>query len=285
MCVVVNGQVIADKNGFAQIPFGTEYHLRFRNKNNRRAVVKFFIDGEEVSGNGYIIPANDFIEIKRHNDKDRAFKFVDLDSAEATDAGKNGSNDDKTKGTIEARFYLEKEYSQLVKKPMIPWVVGDGPSAHPWKKTGPYPYPTSPYWMKSDDCQDREEQPLVHYSASVGPQDSLKSDDTKKTVGLCSFNSTIDSTVHDANRNVTRSISRQIKDGCTVEGYTTGQSFGTAYISLEDDYCVCRLHLQGYAVEEKVFTHEPQESKYCENCGAKKGKKTAKFCSNCGTKF
>ncbi len=263
MCVVVNGQVIADKNGFAQIPFGTEYYLRFRNKNNRRAVVKFFIDGEEVSGNGYIIPANDFIEIKRHNDKDRAFRFVDLDSAEATDAGKNGPNEDKTKGTIEARFYLEKKYYQSpVKKPMMPWT-------DPWKSPPVYPHWHDPIWMK--DGEQPREINVTYNSSCVGPQVDLSvTHDTNKTIGLCSFGG--------------HKLTRQIKDGCTVEGYTTGQSFGTEFISLEDDYCVCRLHLQGYVAEEKVFTHESQENKYCENCGAKR-KKTANFCSSCGVKF
>ena len=47
MCVLVNGKPVEElANGEVQIPFNTEYVLRFRNKNDRRAVVKFWIDGE-----------------------------------------------------------------------------------------------------------------------------------------------------------------------------------------------------------------------------------------------
>lgn len=89
VCVLVNGQPAKERaDGVVPIPFGSEYVLRFRNKNNRRAVVKFTIDGENVSGNGYIVPAHSAIDIKRHSEVDRAFKFVDLESGEAIDYGK-----------------------------------------------------------------------------------------------------------------------------------------------------------------------------------------------------
>lgn len=273
MCVIVNGQVIPDKNGFAQIPFGTEYCLRFRNKNDRRAVVKFFIDGENVSGPGYIIPANDYVDVARHNDKDRAFKFVDLDSPEATDAGKNGDNEDKTKGTIEARFYLEKEVKLSEYLPSYP--------KYPVKKSGPWLPPwNQPIWMIGGH---RDEQTHVTYSGtdaaiynSLGFGGECKLRDGEPSVSLQS--------IKPQGRGLLSS--KQVQDGCTVEGNTTGQSFSSSYINLEDDYCVCRLHLQGFVSEEKVFTHEqPQEKVYCENCGAKRGKKKAKFCSNCGTKL
>jgi hypothetical protein len=106
--VLINGNVQKElANGIVPIPFNSIYSLRFRNKNDRRAVVKFTIDGEDVSGNGYIIPANSAIDIHRHWAKDAQFKFVDLNSAEAVDFGKNGPEGNK--GIIQARFHLEKE--------------------------------------------------------------------------------------------------------------------------------------------------------------------------------
>lgn len=109
--VLVNGQVMPEQGNVVAIPFGSEYSLRFRNKNNRRAVVKFTIDGEEASDGGYIIAAygqrGDVIDIKRFAAKDVAFRFAAVDSPAATDFGKNGP-DDGTKGLIEAKFYLEK---------------------------------------------------------------------------------------------------------------------------------------------------------------------------------
>lgn len=110
LCVLLNGKPQKElANGQVKLPFDTEYALRLRNRNNRRAVVMIYIDGENVSGGGYVVNANDYVDIKRHENVDRAFKFVSLDSEDAIDYGKNGPNDDKVKGTIEARFYLEKE--------------------------------------------------------------------------------------------------------------------------------------------------------------------------------
>lgn len=109
MSLLVNGIPQNElANGTVVIPFNTEYSLRFRNKNNVRAKVEFFIDGENCSDNGYVINANSVIDIKRHAKKDVGFKFVGLNSPEAIDQGKNGDNLNKIKGLIEARFYLEK---------------------------------------------------------------------------------------------------------------------------------------------------------------------------------
>jgi len=53
MCVLHHGHPLKElANGMVSLPFGAEYALRLRNKNNRRAVVKLFIDGENVSGGG-----------------------------------------------------------------------------------------------------------------------------------------------------------------------------------------------------------------------------------------
>lgn len=95
-------------DGIVPLPFGSEYALRLRNKHDRRALIKLFIDGEEVSGGGYIVPRKDKVDIFRPVDKDAAFKFVSLDSSDAADFGKS-DNKDRKKGLIEARFYLEKE--------------------------------------------------------------------------------------------------------------------------------------------------------------------------------
>ena len=93
MCLIVDGVVQKElTNNTVKIPFGTEYTLRFRNKNNRRSVVKFKIDGEDASGNGYVISPNGHVDIKRYAHKDCAFKFVSVDSEEAIDYGKNNSN-------------------------------------------------------------------------------------------------------------------------------------------------------------------------------------------------
>src|SRR4051812_30001008 len=93
MNVLLDGHFIQEKaNGSVPIPFGSEYSIKIRNKNNRRAVVRFSIDGENVSGDGYVIQSNHFLDIERHQSNPSKFRFVSLDSDEAYDFGKNGPN-------------------------------------------------------------------------------------------------------------------------------------------------------------------------------------------------
>ena len=109
MCVLINGTPQKElANGTVQLPFGSEYSLRFRNKNNRRAVVKLYIDGENVSGEGFVVEANSYSDIERPSDIDRAFKFVDLDSPDAVEHGKNGPNNDQSEGNYRGTFLPRK---------------------------------------------------------------------------------------------------------------------------------------------------------------------------------
>lgn len=108
MTVLLGGQVQPERpDGVVLVPFGAEYSLRFRNKHDRRAVVRFTIDGEEASGGGYVIPARSAVDIRRYFHRDAAFRFVDLNSPEAADFGKS-DNLAGDKGVIEARFFLER---------------------------------------------------------------------------------------------------------------------------------------------------------------------------------
>lgn len=218
MCVLVNGTPQSElANGTVLLPFNTEYVLRFRNKNNRRAVVKIAIDGENVSENGFIVPANDFVDIKRPANKDAAFKFVSLDSADAIDHGKNGPNPEKIKGTIEARFYLEKERRVSLHDVYI------------------QQYPD---WAKSNTVYGKS--PLRTYQPSVfGVARCLSGPCSKDqpAVGESNF----------------KTCSTPIpKDGCTVEGTTTGQNFSTTHIECEDTCTTLKIFLQGLTKAIKV---------------------------------
>ena len=133
LSVICDGQIVKElDNGQVNIPFGSEYTLRLRNRNNRRALAKISIDGENVSGGGIIIAANSFVDIERSVDVARKFKFVALDSAEAQDYGKNGPNPNKTKGTITVDFALEYE------RPIF-WTPSPGVQTH---RDYPYIYST-----------------------------------------------------------------------------------------------------------------------------------------------
>jgi hypothetical protein len=236
-------------NGTVSLPFGTEYALRFRNKNNRRAVVKIYIDGENVSGGGYVVRANDYVDIKRHHDIDRAFKFVSLDSPDAVDHGKNGPNPDKVKGTIEARFYLEKERPQVIyrdvhhhhhhdhhyPKPRPPWT----PYKDPW---------ITPQWVSNDTYgSNSPDNYKAEFTCSAGEPISypISSKSLGAGASCCSRGMTNEPTV-DMQQSLNFADQSKLQDGCTVEGYSTGQNFYTTTVDTEDECTVLKLFLQGH---------------------------------------
>lgn len=307
MCVLYRGEVQKEKaNGTVTLPFGAEYSLRFRNKNPRRAVVKIYIDGENVSGPGYVVNANDYVDIKRHHDKDRSFKFVSLDSPDAYEHGKNGPNDDKVKGTIEARFYLEKETPP---KPIYLPVIQDHHHHHHHHDHDYWPPLKNPYqpnpWYDSTPRYTCGGSGYQAKGSSMGMSYNACSDGGGGTQGSAmprSLNKTtcdtgsISCSMGNSQPVFGISESLSLQDGCTVEGAASGQRFGTTYIDTEETYTSLKLFLQGYQPEvqtvetnegpKEVVQNDPnQDTKYCPDCGAKVAKKTAKFCHNCGSKL
>ncbi len=223
LCVLVNGNIVKEQSdGSVCIPFGSEYTVRLRNKNNRRVLVVLYIDGENVSEGGFIVNANDYVDIKRPVNVDRAFKFVSLQSADAQDFGKNGPSTSVT-GKIEARFYFEKE--PYVKK----------------YTTVPLPYTYEKPWVS---------QPILKWSSST--KSSLTSElqnsqitNDADTCGLYSGEIKLCDTTSIPPQNdcclqsfgfsgqLHSSSVQGFSDGCTVEGSETGQNFATTVFCAE----------------------------------------------------
>lgn len=269
VCVLVDGKPQKErKDGIVLVPYGAEYALRFRNKHGRRAVVKFTIDGEDVSGPGYIVPAHGAIDIQRHHIKDATFKFVSIDSPEAVDHGKN-DNSDGSKGVVEAKFFLETE----VKLPVehhhhhhYPPTIINPPN--PWKPYKPYP----PVWYGStDDKWPNLSNPRsnLSYNASCGGGKSSCSG---------SYGASACSGPNVAFGGAPNLGSLNFGDGCTVEGDASGQMFGQSWINLETDFVAIRVVLKG--VDAPV--HKVVNEEYCTGCGAKRLRKADRFCGACG---
>lgn len=251
MSVILNGEPQHElANGVVKLPFGAEYTLRFRNKNNKRAMVTFTIDGENVSGNGYIIDANSYVDIKRHWDKDVAFKFVSLNSSEAVDFGKNGPNEDKVKGLVEAKFYLEKERQWVP----APQVVEHHHHHHHHPRPRPEPYPwyyPKPIWMNTTRSLCKTGPGGQSASSSCEMTNSV----TRGASGmakLASFQneaapSSMEASFSADAGNTPLSLGNMaLKDGCTVEGDVTGQKFHTVSFEAETDYVSVKIFLQGF---------------------------------------
>lgn len=95
-------------NGVVPIPFGAEYSIRLRNKNNRRAVAVVFVDNQNVSEEGIVVPANSHVDIHGEVNKHVKFKFVSSNSYEAVQSGKSGATDGSN-GVVRVEWRLEKE--------------------------------------------------------------------------------------------------------------------------------------------------------------------------------
>ncbi len=108
IAIVCQGKISQEsKDGIVAIPFMSEYAIRLRNKNNRRAVAFVRVDDEPV-GN-IVVNANSFVDLECPVDTRKNFKFVSADSGEAVDFGKNNKTDGSN-GVIRVEWKLEREY-------------------------------------------------------------------------------------------------------------------------------------------------------------------------------
>jgi len=114
VAIKVGDRFVEEKgSGNFVVPFSSEYSVRLKNRNSRKAVARIYIDGEEVNKLGsFILDANSTLDLERFVDKLDAgnkFRFVPLSNSDVKDKN-NGEN-----GIIEARFQLVKP----VEKPII----------------------------------------------------------------------------------------------------------------------------------------------------------------------
>jgi hypothetical protein len=328
MVVMHDGHPLKERaDGTVHIPFGAEYSLRFKNKHNRRALVKFFIDGENVSGNGYIMGAygskDDTIEIERRSECPAKFKFVALDSEDAQLEGKDGPNIDGSKGVIEARFSLEKQQRQPLRPTRPRKVRGIQPQPYPYPVpypmpapyVAPSPSPYQPYWGTTYTDNTLNDGHKT-WCGPVGNSGTLRSNSldagqmkccsvSPPAAPTCSFSApvSLESTpvkigeqdlsfmpppplVEPPPAVPTPTAEPVVKEGVTVDGSFSSQTFRTVPFEAEDNYVTLRLVLRGYQATNATPSLTPGvEVDYCTNCGQKKGRKADRFCGKCGHKF
>lgn len=236
MCVLVNGQIVRETdNGEIHLIPGTEYTIRLRNKNNRRAVAKVSIDGENISDGGFVVDAQSFIDVERTVEKAVKFKFVELDSADAQDFGKDRNNVDGEMGVISATFYLEKLppviSNTLVKKRPSPFYDQLNPN-------------NKDYWVKplarglNNVYGDLENNSMrLTAQSKVGPNSNINFE----TYDWC----------------------ETTDPGCTVEGGYSEQKFKTVSIDTENIGYSIRLFLKAIS-NSRLEALREAEVKYTE---------------------
>lgn len=246
LCITQNNVPQAESsNGLVEIPFNSEYTIRCRNKHDVQAVVEIWVDGEKISGNGFIIPPKSFIDIERPLDNNHKFKFVDVDNPDAIDHGKNHVAK-SLQGLIRARFYLEDNSVKTVPDtiPMptpvpypvpMPYPVPYPRPYNPWKRRI---YPEQPWYP--DDWSYRG--PFVHSTYGISTSDVV--------------NSQILS-VSDVDVNIMSSLS-----GITVEGEISDQNFGTQSVNYNQlQYTELSLRIVGKSINETKEVKTPSVSK------------------------
>jgi hypothetical protein len=247
ICIIVDGVAQQEsKGGIVSIPFGTEYKIRLRNKHNRRAVAKVFVDEENVSKGGVIVQANDYVDLDGPVDSKRNFKFVSSESPQAVDAGKNNQPDDRN-GIIRVDWQLEREYRQ----PEKVYIDRPVPVPRPW-------YDYGPTWgiLRTSDMGGNARGMSAGYNAGTARGFAATEEKTSSKI---------------------------LEEGCTVEGSRSNQSFTTRYVDLEDSITTLRITLKGYAVEHQTVISKGRRM-HCSGCGGR-NKSSAKFCVNCGSKL
>jgi hypothetical protein len=229
LAVLVNNTPCSElANGSVTIPFNSEYSIRVRNKDKKRKLVaKIFVDGENISEGGVIVSPGSYVDVEGPVNSNKRFKFVDLESPDAVDSGKNGSNLDKTKGLIEAQFFFEKEekskevhhHHHYPQRPLFPF-------------ERQYP----PMW--GDNIPRKQLRDSLHepYDITCGQKYNAVH---KPNSGAKSVSESLSEMFN---------FSGEVKDGCTVEGSHTNQSFIAASFSLDIDWgnpTVLKIFLQG----------------------------------------
>lgn len=116
LTIIHNGSPVRESgsrsNRKAAIPFGSEYKIRLKNKNNRSCTASITIDGTPVSNFGdIIINAGGTVDLERFIteslDYGKKFKFVELNHPNVDDPTKSDN------GIIRAEFRLAKQKDHI----------------------------------------------------------------------------------------------------------------------------------------------------------------------------
>ena len=234
------------------VPFGSEYILRLKNKNDRDCTAKVTIDGSPISNFGdVIISAGGTIDLERYltgsMSSGKRFKFVSLDHPDVDDPTKSEN------GIIRVLFTLaNKNQNVITIKPDDTWKPPDG-----WK-------PTDRFWYYEHGLNSKTSDP-VKYGATTTSFTSNTS--TSKGIGGLSH------TTHGVN------FCSTPVPGATIEGSHSNQSFAYGSIDLSNETVVMQLKMVGVHGGD-VFT----PAKFCSGCGYKL-KPRDKYCSGCGCRI
>ena len=261
-CVIVDGKIareIRNNDGDSvYLPFGTEYELRLKNKDTRRAVVSVEIDGQSaLGGTQLVIEPNSESDLKGFLDAASNIARNRFRITEKTEQISEFRGDRVDDGLIRIEWQFEKAPLRS-RLPMRKW---PGWSSDPGlKKGGRRPeWPEEPRWMCNNSSDGRVE------TQSFG--ENIASSGILRSKGLSP------ASVPDSSPVI------------TVAGSIVNQKFGSTEVGeLESEKFAIVIQLRGIASSgEKVEAPLLVRTKtQCPNCGDMNSS-GHKFCAGCGT--
>lgn len=278
-CVMVDNEIVREvrKDGSDSIflPFGTDYHLRLKNLDHRRAVVSVTIDGEDVlDGSQIVVDGNSTTDLKgfldsKANVAHNAFRFI-----EKTEKVKDHRGEKVDDGIVRIEVQFEEDLPQIeqtIKRDGIgypwrgPWYNdwSDFPTAQPlWKYTtwqAPGSSAGNPNTVHLGSTGDAQ----IRSCSLSGPEPS----DAVMDFGVCDNTNTVNTS------------------GITVTGNVVDQAFTTTHVRrLSAEKVVFVFTLlgmvrEGHPVKAPLTVKSKIE---CHTCGTK-SKSGVKYCPECGT--
>lgn len=277
-CIMVDDEVVReirkDNSDLVYLPFGTDYQIRLKNLDHRRAVVSISIDGDDVlDGAQLVVEPNSTTDLKgcldsKSSKARNAFRFI-----ERTLGIAEHRSDRVDDGLIRIEVQFEEDLPQV--EQVIKWPIT--PHPQPW-------YPNQPWHPRN---------PGPWFGGGIVPGQSFSySGDCEINNIQCSSNgcdATMDANVDDvdlSNLDAIGDATNVFNDvGITVTGGLVGQVFTTTFVrKLAAEKTVIVFRLQGKKSDEKpVVKPLLVKSKIeCHTCG-EKCKSGVKYCPECGT--
>ena len=277
-CIMVDDEVVReirqDNADHVYLPFGTDYQIRLKNLDHRRAVVSISIDGDDVlDGLRLVVEGNSTTDLKGRlnstaNKARNAFRFI-----EKTERVSDHRGDRVDDGLIRVEVQFEEDVPKLEQTVKVWPPVWPEVPHQPW-----HPRNAGPWYG----------------GGIVRGQSFSYSGDCEVTINnmQCSTNggeATMDANVEDVDLSNLDAIGNTSNtfnaDGITVTGGIVNQAFITTFVrKLAAEKTVIVFMLQGKKSDEKpVVKPLLVKSKIeCHTCG-EKCKSGVKYCPECGT--
>ena len=266
VAVKINGKTVEEKDNGIIIPFNSEYSLMLKNRNDRKAVARIYIDGKEVTEKGrLIIEANSSINVERFIDNTevgKKFKFVKLSDNRVSDKG------DSEKGFIEVRFQLVKPVLNnfIVHEEHVYKTVPHFLENLPYIKPIYVDFPIGTVTFGNSNLGNANMFPTLTSSVNTASFGNFSCDTSAPTVYKSS-----EARIED---------NKLIEEkGATIKGSNSSQKFCYSYVGeLESTETVMRFQISGSS-DDKLKNEYIKL--HCTNCG-KAFSTSDNFCSSCG---